>query len=95
MTHGALNGHNIAPGGDESAGEVVPQVVQLVCETGLGPGGAPAVVDEVVMPRLAALIEQPPVRFPGPRVLADVLGQDRDQFLEKREPDWSPYPWYY
>src|ERR1700712_2078904 len=21
--------------------------------------------------------------------------EGRDQFLEKREPDWSPYPWYY
>jgi naphthoate synthase len=25
---------------------------------------------------------------------ADEAAEGRDSFLEKREPDWSPYPWY-
>ena len=30
------------------------------------------------------------------RFIGDALAQEgRDQFLEKRDPDWSPYPWYY
>ncbi len=27
--------------------------------------------------------------------MTDEAQEGRDQFLEKREPDWSPYPWYY
>jgi len=27
--------------------------------------------------------------------MTDEAREGRDQFLEKREPDWSPYPWYY
>jgi naphthoate synthase len=27
--------------------------------------------------------------------MTDEAEEGRDQFLEKREPDWSPYPWYY
>ena len=26
--------------------------------------------------------------------MTDEAQEGRDQFLEKREPDWSPYPWY-
>ena len=27
--------------------------------------------------------------------MTDEAQEGRDQFLEKREPDWSSYPWYY
>ena len=27
--------------------------------------------------------------------MTDEAQEGRDRFLEKREPDWSPYPWYY
>ena len=27
--------------------------------------------------------------------MTDKAADGRDQFLEKREPDWSPFPWYY
>ena len=27
--------------------------------------------------------------------LTDEAVEGRDSFLEKRSPDWSPYPWYY
>lgn len=27
--------------------------------------------------------------------MTDEAQEGRDQFLDKREPDWSPYPWYY
>lgn len=27
--------------------------------------------------------------------MTDEAVEGRDQFVEKREPDWSPYPWYY
>ena len=27
--------------------------------------------------------------------MTDEAPEGRDQFLEKRDPDWSPYPWYY
>ncbi|MFC6154989.1 1,4-dihydroxy-2-naphthoyl-CoA synthase [Nocardioides yefusunii] len=27
--------------------------------------------------------------------MTDEAQEGRDQFVEKREPDWSPYPWYY
>jgi naphthoate synthase len=27
--------------------------------------------------------------------MTDEAREGRDQFLEKREPDWSPFPWYY
>ncbi|MCW2786223.1 MAG: naphthoate synthase [Marmoricola sp.] len=27
--------------------------------------------------------------------MTDEAQEGRDQFLEKRDPDWSPYPWYY
>ncbi|HEU4337901.1 MAG TPA: 1,4-dihydroxy-2-naphthoyl-CoA synthase [Nocardioides sp.] len=27
--------------------------------------------------------------------MTDEAQEGRDQFLEKREPDWSPYPWYF
>ncbi|MEX0426067.1 1,4-dihydroxy-2-naphthoyl-CoA synthase [Nocardioides sp. DS6] len=27
--------------------------------------------------------------------MTDEAQEGRDQFLQKREPDWSPYPWYY
>ncbi len=27
--------------------------------------------------------------------MTDEAIEGRDQFLEKRDPDWSPYPWYY
>jgi naphthoate synthase len=27
--------------------------------------------------------------------MSDEAVEGRDSFLEKREPDWSPYPWYY
>jgi len=27
--------------------------------------------------------------------MTDEAVEGRDQFLEKREPDWSPYPWYF
>jgi naphthoate synthase len=27
--------------------------------------------------------------------MTDEAQEGRDQFLEKREPDWSPFPWYY
>ena len=27
--------------------------------------------------------------------MTDEAGEGRDSFLEKREPDWSDYPWYY
>ncbi|MEI2715174.1 MAG: 1,4-dihydroxy-2-naphthoyl-CoA synthase [Nocardioides sp.] len=27
--------------------------------------------------------------------MTDEAQEGRDQFLEKREPDWTPYPWYY
>jgi naphthoate synthase len=27
--------------------------------------------------------------------MTDEASEGRDQFLEKREPDWSPFPWYY
>ena len=37
--------------------------------------------------------------FPGETTrlayMTDEAQEGRDQFLEKREPDWSPYPWYY
>ena len=54
----------------------------------------------------AEVLLQPHRRRPGrpaalrrrdhPAGLHDRRGAEgRDQFLEKREPDWSPYPWYY
>jgi naphthoate synthase len=27
--------------------------------------------------------------------MTDEAAEGRDAFLEKRRPDWSPYPWYY
>jgi naphthoate synthase len=27
--------------------------------------------------------------------MTDEAQEGRDQFLQKREPDWSPFPWYY
>jgi naphthoate synthase len=27
--------------------------------------------------------------------MTDEAAEGRDAFLEKREPDFSPYPWYY
>lgn len=27
--------------------------------------------------------------------MTDEAAEGRDSFIEKREPDWSPYPWYY
>jgi naphthoate synthase len=27
--------------------------------------------------------------------MTDEAAEGRDQFLEKRDPDWSPFPWYY
>ena len=27
--------------------------------------------------------------------MTDEAVEGRDQFLEKREPDWSPFPWYF
>ncbi len=27
--------------------------------------------------------------------MTDEAQEGRDQFLEKREPDWSSFPWYY
>ncbi len=27
--------------------------------------------------------------------MTDEAQEGRDQFLEKRDPDWSPFPWYY
>jgi naphthoate synthase len=27
--------------------------------------------------------------------MTDEAVEGRDSFLEKREPDWSPFPWYY
>ena len=27
--------------------------------------------------------------------VTDEAVEGRDSFLEKREPDWSPFPWYY
>ncbi len=27
--------------------------------------------------------------------MTDEAAEGRDAFLEKRPPDWSPYPWYY
>ncbi len=27
--------------------------------------------------------------------MTDEAAEGRDQFLQKRDPDWSPYPWYY
>ena len=27
--------------------------------------------------------------------MTDEAVEGRDQFLEKRDPDWSPFPWYY
>ncbi len=27
--------------------------------------------------------------------MTDEAGEGRDQFLEKRDPDWSPFPWYF
>ncbi len=27
--------------------------------------------------------------------MTDEAAEGRDSFLEKRDPDWSPYPWYY
>ena len=27
--------------------------------------------------------------------MTDEAVEGRDAFLEKREPDWSPFPWYY
>jgi naphthoate synthase len=27
--------------------------------------------------------------------MTDEAVEGRDAFLEKREPDWSAYPWYY
>ena len=27
--------------------------------------------------------------------MTDEAAEGRDQFLEKRDPDWTPYPWYY
>ena len=27
--------------------------------------------------------------------MTDEAVEGRDSFLEKRDPDWSPYPWYY
>jgi naphthoate synthase len=27
--------------------------------------------------------------------MTDEAAEGRDQFLEKRDPDWSPYPWYF
>jgi naphthoate synthase len=27
--------------------------------------------------------------------MTDEAQEGRDQFLEKRDPDWSPFPWYF
>jgi naphthoate synthase len=27
--------------------------------------------------------------------MTDEAVEGRDSFLQKREPDWSPFPWYY
>ena len=27
--------------------------------------------------------------------MTDEAAEGRDSFLEKRDPDWAPYPWYY
>jgi naphthoate synthase len=27
--------------------------------------------------------------------MTDEAVEGRDQFLEKRDPDWTPFPWYY
>jgi naphthoate synthase len=27
--------------------------------------------------------------------MTDEAAEGRDSFLDKREPDWSPYPWHY
>jgi len=27
--------------------------------------------------------------------MTDEAVEGRDQFLEKRDPDWSPFPWYF
>ena len=27
--------------------------------------------------------------------MTDEAVEGRDQFLQKREPDWSPFPWYF
>jgi naphthoate synthase len=27
--------------------------------------------------------------------MTDEAVEGRDSFLDKREPDWSPFPWYY
>jgi hypothetical protein len=83
VAHGALDRDDVASGGDESAGEVVPQVVQLVRQGGVLPGRAPAVVDEVVVPGLAAFVEQPSGWLPGGGVLSDVLGEDGDQLVRQ------------
>lgn len=81
VAHGSLDGDDVAPCGDESAGEVVPKLVQLVGDSGVGAGRAPAVVDEVVVPRPSALVEQPPARIASRSVPADVLRQDRDDLV--------------
>jgi hypothetical protein len=60
MTHGRLDGDDVAPGGDEAAGEVVSELVELVADSGVRAGRSPAVVDEVVVPWLAVLVEEPP-----------------------------------
>jgi hypothetical protein len=51
----------------------MPKLVQLVGHAGVGAGRPPTVVDKVVLPRLAVLVEQPPGRLASRGVLADVL----------------------
>lgn len=60
MPQCSLDGDHIAAGRDEATGEVVPQLVELEGDSGVRAGRPPAVVDEVVVPGLAALVEEPP-----------------------------------
>lgn len=83
MAHRALDGDDVAPRGDQAAGEVVAQLVELEIQRGVGPGRAPAVVDKVVVPGLAVFVGEPAVGHPGWRVLTDVLGEDRDQLIRQ------------
>lgn len=57
VPHRPLDGDDVASGRDQAAREVVPQLVKLEGHAGVVAGGAPAVVDEVVVPGLAVFVE--------------------------------------
>src|SRR6478752_6445619 len=80
VTERALDGHDVAPGGDEAGGVEVPQVVELDAgQFGVAQCLAPPVADGVVVRRAVAVPGEEPTIITGGAVGGDVLGQDGDE----------------